>query len=302
MLAAMKRIGSRLLADRRYLYVYAQRAFVSVGTRQRLAAIEAKLVRHRTKLGMRSDALALAEQLQAKGHTEPFRLFSPEEATAIRSHLEKLHLSDPYRPRCGRFTIYNIPPETHVAHVDASDLARVPGVMAAANNPTILTAIQWVFRCAPTLDYVAAWWSMPGHSIPEEAQSFHRDIDTLNFIKVFIHLTDVDESSGPHVYVAGSHKRNRRNESQRRCADEDMTKDFGADSIVTFTGPAGTCFLENTFGFHKGALPKDKRRLILQFVYTVRPTVHGPVKPFLGAAEMPSGFDPYINRRFVKPS
>jgi hypothetical protein len=40
---------------------------------------------------------------------------------------------------------------------------------------------------------------------------------------------------------------------------------------VTLTGPAGSCFLVNTRGIHKGLLPEREDRLICQVLYGVAP-------------------------------
>ena len=40
----------------------------------------------------------------------------------------------------------------------------------------------------------------------ENAQYFHWDNDFRKFLKLYIYLTDVNDLSGPHVYVEGTHK------------------------------------------------------------------------------------------------
>ena len=59
-------------------------------------------------------------------------------------------------------------------------------------------------------DYVnQAWISKSSGSKKKElyqnAQMFHFDYDSFNFLKVFIYLSDVDESNGPHSVVKYSH-------------------------------------------------------------------------------------------------
>jgi len=39
------------------------------------------------------------------------------------------------------------------------------------------------------------------------AQFFHWDNDFSKFLKLYIYLTDVDEASGPHIYIPKSHKK-----------------------------------------------------------------------------------------------
>ncbi len=66
-----------------------------------------------------------------------------------------------------------------------------------------------------------------------------------------------------------------------------------------FTGPAGSCFLENTFGMHRGLPPQGRPRLIFQVTYCLMGLPYAPAKP---VAPLPPGFDPFINRFYFKES
>lgn len=296
-MAKISRITSNILADRRYLYVYAQRAAANVHLRDWLRTAESFLLPYARELDTKR-AMTMGGELFKRGYTTPFQYLTAQQVSALKSRIEALPLRDPYRPQHGQFFINNVPEDTHIAQVDQLDSARIPGVMDLANNPDFLGAMQMHFSGTPTLDYIDIWWSFPGHDAPEEAQAFHRDFDALSFLKLFVHLTDVDEDCGPHVYISGSHRHNVIDESLRRRSDEAMVSEVGQDRVVRFTGPAGMAFLENTFGFHKGQLPKKKRRLMMQFIYSVKPTVYGPVYPFLKRKDF-QHLDRFINRRFV---
>jgi hypothetical protein len=120
-------------------------------------------------------------------------------------------------------------------------------------------------------------------------QNFHRDIDDLRFVKLFCYLTDVDEESGPHVYLPGSHRANKLT-ATGRYQEEEVYQAFGEPR--RFTGPAGLTFLENTYGFHRGLPVKSKPRLIFQVLYSLRPNGYGPKRP-IGSR---GTHDRYINR------
>lgn len=282
------------LRDPRNYYFYMQRRVLNAQVRSSLASLEARLFPRTPQTS--NDPLA--KQLLERGYTDAFRLLSDDQVREFREQLSAVPLYDPNHAHPD-FSLENVPADTHIAHIRERDIVRVPGVMEVANNKRVIDVISSVFACKPTLDCVIAWWSMPGHDRPEEAQFFHRDVDSLSFLKLFIYLTDVDEDAGPHVYVALSHKKNMPGEKIRRYTDEEIESFYGKDKIIRFTGPAGTCFLENTFGYHKGALPKDKRRLILQFIYAVHPTPYGPRSPYLKLSELPAGADPFVNRLFA---
>jgi hypothetical protein len=59
-------------------------------------------------------------------------------------------------------------------------------------------------------------------------------------------------------------------------------------------GPAGTWFLADTFGFHKGALPTTGSRLILVAQYKVNRTPHLLPAPVMARPD--ERFDPFVNR------
>ena len=61
---------------------------------------------------------------------------------------------------------------------------------------------------------------------------------------------------------------------------ENLIKEYGCKS---FTGKAGTNFLENNFAFHKGEKPKKNPRLLLEIIYSRVQTPFSPRKPFIDA-------------------
>ncbi len=96
-------------------------------------------------------------------------------------------------------------------------------------------------------------------------------------------MTDVDETTGPHCYYPESHKlaelvRCRDNASittdefnlwygnKLRKTDEECTELLGRDP-VNITGPKGSQLMVDTSGIHKGLLPIQGRRLLVQFEY-----------------------------------
>ena len=115
------------------------------------------------------------------------------------------------------------------------------------------------------------------------AQLFHQDQEFITFLKVFLYLSDVDENSGPHVYVRGSaldyEERLGVVEASRRFSDETITTAFGAERIASITGPKGQIVLANTRGFHKGSPVISGHRLILQIEYASS-LYSSPIEPF----------------------
>jgi hypothetical protein len=162
-----------------------------------------------------------------------------------------------------------------------------PAVKRMENDPGLLAIAAKFLGAAPLHVGTDLLWSFP--VVPtrseqvREAQVFHYDLDDYRFIKFFFYLTDVDESSGPHVCIRGSHK-NKKFTHQllgTRCAaieDEKIIETYGAQNVVTICGKAGLGFAEDARCFHKGTTPTDKPRLFFQIEYAVND--YGNIRDF----------------------
>lgn len=145
-------------------------------------------------------------------------------------------------------------------------------------DPAIL-AISAKYLGAPPVHIASElWWSFPVEGTSMEqlkaAQVFHYDLDDYRFIKFFFYLTDVDLNSGPHILIKGSHK-NKKLFHQIlgvRCAskpDEEIVNCYGAENLIAITGPAGLGFAEDATCFHKGMIPTQGKRLLLQIEFAI---------------------------------
>ena len=96
----------------------------------------------------------------------------------------------------------------------------------------------------------------------ENAQFFHWDNDFTKFLKLYIYLSDVNELSGPHVYITGSHKNKKLEHSLARLySDKEIFDSY--KKIKTFIGKEGSFFFTDSYGIHKGEPPKKNYRLML---------------------------------------
>jgi hypothetical protein len=146
----------------------------------------------------------------------------------------------------------------------------LPDLQELATDETLMAVAQAYLGCRPINDLVAMWWSSPYGGLPssEAAQLFHFDMDRLKFIKFFVYLTDVDETHGPHVYVARSQIRKPKPvRRDGRIPDEDIVAVYGREAIVEITGERGTILAVDTRGFHKGKAPETGDRLLFQVEY-----------------------------------
>ena len=109
----------------------------------------------------------------------------------------------------------------------------------------------------------------------------------------------VDAQTGPHMFIKGS-QRSAKLQQRRRNSDDDVLAAFPKTSDhISFTGPAGTAFIEDTSGLHKGFPSVSGPRLIFQVLYTLKPYFGGPSKPIRPAAGAEQGLDPYSNSIYL---
>jgi hypothetical protein len=148
-------------------------------------------------------------------------------------------------------------------------------VLQALASDAQLLAIARKYLCTePVLLGGRMWWSFAGPADSEQrreaGQGFHYDIDGYRGLTFFFYLTDVRPSSGPHVYVRGTHvKKSWRHlvSLYKGRTDAEITKCYGSENQVLLCGPAGSGFAEDIFGFRKGMVPERVDRLIIQLRY-----------------------------------
>ncbi len=214
----------------------------------------------------------------------------------------------------------------HYGSYALADVVAAPHLLELANHPTVLGTAARYLGCMPTLYSVNAWWSFAGHGKAPVSQEFHRDLDGFRFCTLFVFLTDVGPATGAHVFIRRSHRVDLtaailRREAPRLLAEHGLTPTlddlygrtagYGRDPLYealfrghidTITGPAGTGFIADTAGLHKGVPLTEGRRLMFWArygLYRNNGTV-SPVAASLAARRLND--DPatsYINRCIV---
>ena len=223
-----------------------------------------------------ADAERAAGEVADKGYyVFPHRL-SPD----VCDRIEQFALSTPARLRPRREGL----PETALYDRDhpqaetymfaEGDSLASPDIQALAADLSLLAVAQAYLGSQPILDIVAFWWSTAYTQVAsdEAAQLYHFDMDRIKWLKFFFYLTDVTPETGPHCYVAGSHKAGAGasellSRGYVRIPDEDMQKHYPPEAFVEITGPRGTIVAVDTRGFHKGKPLTTGERLLLQLEY-----------------------------------
>ncbi|WP_289787942.1 hypothetical protein [Chlorogloeopsis sp. ULAP01] len=148
-----------------------------------------------------------------------------------------------------------------------------PAIQKLRNDPSLLAISTKYLDTQPVIQGNELWWSFAGETSSSEKkrafQMFHYDIDDYKFLKFFFYLTDVDETSGAHVCIRGSHNKKKFTHLlfHKKETDQDIIDYYGRETLVTICGQAGLGFVEDTFCFHKGTTPTAQDRLILQIEF-----------------------------------
>jgi hypothetical protein len=187
--------------------------------------------------------------------------------------------------------------QTTIADVPLETVLNCPHVLELANSSILIGLARSYLGCMPTISTMGIRWSFPGSDDSVQTQHFHRDPDDWRFFKFFLYLSDVDSKSGPHIYVKGTH-RQAGTLRVRRINLGDLKRRYGADAIISVTGPRGTSFVADTYGIHAGPVPISRPRLLLEVGYSILPVFALQYRPIPIAHGQ--ALDPYVNRLLLR--
>lgn len=278
----------------RCLY-YSQRIVTAPFLRQRIAGAIAGVLRARHGKIYPSADSTQSRQLSADGYASLGELLSAAQCADIHAFLHDKHGSDRYGAD-RRFALASRPPSTAVVEYDLVDIINAPHIMALANSARLIGLAEQYLDCKPTMSALMLRWSFPTDAPIGDVQRFHRDSDDWRYLKIMVYLTDVSAADGPHVYVLGTH----REAAPMRIRIEDDTavhQRYGKDAALVVTGARGTGFAVDTAGIHKGDIPREKPRLMLQIQYALLPGFANHYRPQAYAGQV--AFDRYVNRLLV---
>lgn len=133
----------------------------------------------------------------------------------------------------------------NILSYEPSILFQSKALLNKITDKNLLSLVQSYLGCFPTIFSINSLWSI----YQEEGfktQTTHRDYDDFKFLSLFIMLTDVDETNGPHVYYAKTH-----NGSDNQ------------DEPKIIYGKKGTAFITDVYGLHNGMPLEQGKRLLL---------------------------------------
>lgn len=243
-----------------------------------------------------ADQQALLDRFENDGYVPLPPLLDAAQIADIRAFLADRPLRHRHASQDSVFRLDQRPADVDVVDYTLADIVAAPHILALANSDFLLGLAETYIGCKPTLSALVLRWSFPRHGTGRGIQAFHRDGDDWRHVKIFVYLTDVDAGAGPHVYVIGSQK-GRAPLRLREYSDADIDDTYGADRVMTVVGPAGFSFAGDTAGIHKGLVPSDTPRLMLQIQYSLLPSYIYRYRavPYDG----PVPLDEYTNRLIV---
>ncbi|WP_192180359.1 hypothetical protein [Mesorhizobium amorphae] len=152
--------------------------------------------------------------------------------------------------------------------------------LAIQNDPLLMDIAAHYLGGQAKLITTRVWWSFPTGQASDADKNmaslskYHFDLDDWRMLKFFFYLVPVDEGTGPHVYVRGSHNRRALKHQLTLLVGhpaQEVLEVYGEQSPVTLTGEAGLGFVEDPFGFHMGTVPTHRPRLMMEVGFGVSP-------------------------------
>ena len=230
-------------------------------------------------------------QFRRLGYVQLTPLLSQEQCLEMRAYLEHCALLDS-KGSGQPVSLTDIPEACNVGDYPLDTVVNCPHVMETANHEAIMGLAIDYLGFTPVITGLSLRWTFPSSAAPDIVQRFHRDCE-LGSIKMMVYLTDVDAEAGPHTFAAGTH-RDRMPVRLRSHSDEDVHAEQ-----VKMLGTAGTSFVIDTRGIHKGGVPLERPRLMLGVQYSLLPCLLFDYEPvsYTGAADL----EPYVNRLVIAP-
>jgi hypothetical protein len=236
---------------------------------------------------------AIAQAFHEVGYISLGRPLTQLQCDEILAYLENKSLYDT-RGAGTEFRLSTKPAGTKLGDYTLETVVHCPYVMELANCPDFIDLASEYLGFTPTITNLSLRWSFVTDSPAGEVQAFHRDSEIGSF-KVLVYLTNVDVTSGPHIYVPRTHH-DRMPLRLRLYSDSEIQQ--GYKTTVVKTGPAGTAFAIDTKGIHKGEPPKTAARLVLGIQYALLPCPLYEYEPVQLRTTLK--FDQFTNRLIVR--
>jgi len=162
------------------------------------------------------------------------------------------------------------------------DLLANAEIAKLATDRKWLNIANGILNVPSKLIDITCWYTLPpkNHVQDEDeliniydAQIWHRDVDRLRDIKIFIYLSDVvNDEDGAFEIIKNTHKINTNivnyhNKNNFRILNKDLPEKF-QNKKKKFFGTLGTNFVVDTRCLHRGSIVKRNYRLVLELYFS----------------------------------
>jgi hypothetical protein len=184
----------------------------------------------------------------------------------------------------------------------------MPAIVRLATNRHILKLVRRYLGALPRLSSMGISINQPEQKGALPSGNWHIDKGPISWLKMFVYLCDVDIETGPHAYVAGSHKDELVEQSvaavfadqqdlrvrlltSQRWGDKEILAIFPGREIY-HTGAAGVAILEDTGGFHKATPVISGQRIMLTLEWSLDPSPLGGQRTRIRFEDVPTEIRP----------
>lgn len=223
-------------------------------------------------------------EMQQNGFVRISNLMSPVSALKTRKDFENKngvasHVWDDHQEKMGAKKSQGQPQ----CALSPSDVLSNDVLRNLFLNEEVLDLVEGYLGAPGRLFHINAMCSFPSKK-DGIGQKFHRDNSHPIFCVLFAYLSDVDDDTGAHQYYKHTHDRSRFEEYYPNLNSDDFfdlpNDSYGVEELLessipssreTINGHAGTCFLSDPRGLHRGLPPRTGNRWLAWARYALLP-------------------------------
>jgi hypothetical protein len=270
-----------------------------------------------------------AERLARDGLVRLGRILTQQQVDEIHAYLKTRPCFTGHVPAKGDKVPRSVDECARLANCASytrADVLGAPHLLELANRPELLEIAEAYLGCTPTIYSINLFWSFPEREEKYAAtQLYHRDFDDFRFCTLFVFLTDIRTGDGAHYFMRGTHRADFVEQAYRErlrepkmfplerlflvaSYDDRDCQNMFHNEIELVVGSAGQGVFEDTYGLHKGDVPKTPRLLgwVRYGLYNnntaYKDHPDGPAPRPVAAGRIPAtARHQFINRLLVEP-
>ncbi len=152
-------------------------------------------------------------------------------------------------------------------------LINIPKIINLLCHSKIKSIASHYFGVMPYLTFVKLVKSYKNKYKDHDTQLFHIDDNSVNLLKCFIYLNDVNsKNDGPLYYIKYSFKNIRNYWGKNlRWSEKRLLNIYGKENAIPICAKKGDVILVNTIAFHRGIKPSKKNRYCIIANYGLHP-------------------------------